>query len=140
MRMSYHQLIVAAQLVALAGLHISAAHAGNMSFISDAPMGKFTDEDIKFMNANLDAALAESRVRTIRSWSNASTGHSGTAEVLQAFAGPNDVPCKRVRVTNQAGKLTGKSQYTLCRIDGQAWNFVPNNYAPIPKAQSADKK
>jgi hypothetical protein len=136
MRVSNCQLAVVAVLVTL---FITQAHAGNMSFLRDAPMGKFTDEDMKLMNANLEATVADTKVRTVHTWSNQQTGYSGTAETLQAFAGPNSVPCKRVRITNRAGTLTGKGQYTLCKLEGKEWTVVPNDYAPAPQPKATSK-
>jgi len=109
------------------------AQAGNSTFIIDAPIGRFTDEDVKLMNANIEQTVADTKVRVVHSWSNPITKHSGTAESLQAFAGPGGVPCKRVRIANQAGSLKGQGQYTLCKVDGKEWTFVPNEYAPQPK-------
>ena len=140
MRVSYRPLIVTAQRIVLCLLLVPvlvpAVQAGNNSFISDAPMGKFTDEDIKLMNANIEATLADSKVRVMQAWSNPKTQHSGTAEILQAFAGPNGIPCKRVSVANRAGNLKGKSQYTLCKMDGKGWTYVPKDFASPPSANS----
>jgi hypothetical protein len=139
MRASYRQLLFAAQLMLLCLLQPSATQAGNNSYVSDAPIGKFTDEDMKLMNANLDATVADEKVRSVHSWSNPSTKHSGTAETLISYLGPNGIPCKRVTIANRAGNLTGKGQYTLCKMAEQGWTFVPNDYAPVPKAKATNK-
>jgi hypothetical protein len=139
MRVSNRQLAVAVPLLMLFLLQVPVARAGNMSFIKDAPMGKFTDEDMKLMNANLDTTWAKAKVQTGHSWSNPKTNHSGTAEALQAFEGPNGIPCKRVRISNRAGNLTAKSQYTLCKMENQGWMLVPNDYAPLPQPKTTGK-
>ena len=130
MRPSVRQVFPSLLATALFLLQTSLAQAGNSSFIIDAPIGRFTDEDIKLMNANIELTVADTKVRIVHSWSNPNTKHSGTAETLQALAGPDDVPCKRVRITNRAGNLKGQGQYTLCKVDGKDWTFVPNDYAP----------
>jgi hypothetical protein len=129
MRLSYRLRLAAAQLMALCLLHIAATQAGNNSFISDAPMGKFNDEDLRLMNANIDAALTDAKIRVVHSWSNLATKNSGTAETLQILVGPNGIPCKRIRVANSAGNLKGSGQYTLCKMEGKGWTFVPKDYA-----------
>ena len=128
MRVSCRPFVVAAQIVMLCLLQISATLAGNNSFISDAPIGKFTDEDLQMMNANIEATLADSKVRVEHAWNNPKTQHSGTAETLQAFSGPG-MPCKRISVTNRAGNLKGKGQYTLCKMVDKEWTYVPKDFA-----------
>jgi hypothetical protein len=133
MRQSFRQICAGSLIATLCLLQPPLAQAGNSSFIIDAPIGRFTDEDVKRMNANIDQTVVDTRVRVVHSWSNPATEHSGTAETLQAFTGPDGVPCKRVRIANRAGNLKGQGQYTLCKVDGKEWTFVPNDYAPHPK-------
>jgi hypothetical protein len=134
MRVSYRRLLFTLSLLWVCLLAIPATRAGNNSFISDAPIGKFTDEDMQLMNANLDAALSDAKLQVIHAWINPSTKHSGTAKALQAFNGPNGLPCKRVSVKNRAGNLKGSGQYTMCRMADKGWTFVPKDYASPPQS------
>jgi hypothetical protein len=133
MHATYRQLLFATQLATLCLGLCAATEAGNNSFVSDAPIGKFTEEDMTMMNVNLDATVADEKVRIVHSWNNPNTTHSGTAETLVTFAGPKGITCKRVSITNRASSLAGKGQYTLCKMPEQGWTFVPNEYAPMPK-------
>jgi hypothetical protein len=136
MGQSYRQIYASVLVATAYVLHAPFAQAGNSSFIIDAPIGRFTDEDVKLMNANIERTVVDTNVRVVHSWSNPITKYSGTAETLLVFAGPDGVPCKRVRIANRAGNLKGQGQYTLCKVDGKDWTFVPNDYAPQPKADA----
>jgi hypothetical protein len=137
MYVSYRQW-AAAQLLVLFLLHSAATLAGNTSFVSDAPIGRFTEEDLKLMNDNIDAALADQKLLVVHSWTNPQTKNSGTAEALRAFSGPNGIPCKRVRVTNRADSLKGQGQYTLCKMEGQGWTYVPKDFASPAQSKPAN--
>jgi hypothetical protein len=109
------------------------AHAGNLSYLKDAPIAKFNDEDVQLMTSNAQAVLADAKTPLSRSWANSKTNHSGTAESLLEFLGPKGIPCKRLRVTQRADGRESKATYTYCNMDAEGWRMVSSEFAPTPK-------
>ena len=133
--MKSHFGILRAALVAGAvlvfGMH--SAFANNLSFLKQAPVAAFTDQDYALMMENVELVLADATTPVKRDWKNSQTGHSGTAETLVVFNGPKGESCKRLRVTSKAGSRDGKAMYTLCKGDA-GWQLASSDYAPVPKS------
>jgi hypothetical protein len=130
---SYNLAIKCVPVFLLALLQMNTTQAGNLSFLKDGPIAKFSDEDVKLMSENVDAALADAKTHVVRQWASTTADNSGTVETLQAYAGPNGIACKRLRITTRAGNLTGKSIYTWCDMEAKGWTLVPSDFAPPPK-------
>lgn len=104
------------------------ARAQDWQSLKDTAVALFDAEDIRLMIANADAVAELAGTPSSRSWNNAATGHSGTAESLRAFAGPAGVPCKSLRVTNIADERRGVTTYSVCKFASCGWRVVPREY------------
>jgi hypothetical protein len=116
---------------------VGTVNAGNLSFLRNSPMASFNDEDVRLMMANAEAAVLDTKLRSPRTWENPATKHTGTAETLLSYSGPNGIACKRLRIANQAGSNKGRATFTVCNRDEKGWQLVPSDFAPVPKAAPA---
>jgi hypothetical protein len=106
----------------------AAAQEQDWSALADTAVAKFDARDIELMVENAKAVAERSETPSSGSWQNEATGHSGKAESLRSFAGPADVSCKTLRVTNVAGERRGVKTYTVCRFAACGWRVVPREY------------
>ena len=114
----------------------SPAHAGNLSFLYDAAIGKFDEMDLQLMTETATAVLNAAATPKKLSWENPRTGNRGSVETLIEFAGPNRDACKQLRIDNHAGSRHGRAMYTACNIDAAGWKLVPSDYASPPKKKA----
>src|SRR5262249_48915490 len=110
---------------------VLSAQAANLSFLHDSAMSEFNDEDVRLLTDAFNAVVADQKTPVSRKWKNDASGNSGELRALAAFPGPKGEACKRVRITNQAKKYSGKATYTVCKMP-EGWQLVPSDYAPMP--------
>ena len=101
---------------------MTASAQSGLGFLKTSPINYFTNEDIKLMKANADSLLESGAEGDKKQWSNAKTGHSGEAELMQSFSA-DGMSCKRVRVANQAKGLKSDATYPLCKYPGKGWRI-----------------
>lgn len=99
----------------------SAAAAG-FGFLSESPMGRFNDEDLRLMNESIDKALQAGEMGTPVRWANAQTSSSGEVTPQRAFESRGR-PCRDLRVVNRHRTLEASGIYTLCRDNGN-WKLA----------------
>jgi hypothetical protein len=124
------------QLLTLSGLQLFAgqvAYGSNWSFLKGAAIERFDDEDVRLLMATADEVVADPTTPATRQWKNDKTGHYGELRTLSEFSGPNNVRCKRLRVTNHADTRESKAVYTLCNMPPEGWRLVPSDFATPPK-------
>ena len=107
------------------------ARAANLSFLQDSAMGEFNEEDIRLLTSAFNAVVADPKTPATHKWKNDASGNGGELRSLAAFLSPKGESCKRVRITNQAKKTSGKATYTVCKMP-EGWQLVPSDYAPVP--------
>lgn len=118
MRGMQRQAALFAALLLAAG----SAVAAGFGFLTDTPVGKFNDDDLKMMNAAIDRALAAEPL-SVERWSNDRTGSSGEVSTQRAFE-HGGRPCRDLRVVNRHKSQENSGIYTLCR-DGSDWKLIP---------------
>jgi hypothetical protein len=97
------------------------ASAGNLSFLANSPLSYFTPEDMNLMQENSTRVLDAPGASPKQSWSNATTGASGWAQVRGQFTSSDGVPCKRLRIVNKAKGLESDATYTVCKYPDRGW-------------------
>jgi hypothetical protein len=117
-------------LSALTMFFCQATYADNWAFLKDTPLSKFSEEDRKMMMSNAVETVNDDSSTAARSWKNKKTSHSGTAQVLLAYAGPDNIPCKRIRIVNRAGDNQNRANYSVCKFADEGWKLVSNDFAP----------
>jgi len=99
-------------------------------------MEKLDDEDVRLLMEAVTAVVSDEVAPAKRQWKNQRTGHYGELRATSAFAGPNELRCKRLRIVNHAGTRESKSVYTMCDMPPDGWRLVPSDFAPPPKPKS----
>jgi surface antigen len=100
---------------------LSSASAGNLSFLDKSPLAYFKPDDMEMMHQNARKALDDSSANAKQTWSNASTGASGWAQVRSGFKSTDGASCKRLRIVNKAKGLQSDATYTLCKSAEGDW-------------------
>lgn len=90
--------------------------------LEDTPFAKFEEDDLQLFLAASRKALNETPDNQPVRWENPATGNRGELTVLQTFASKG-LPCKRVRVTNEAAGRKSTNDLQACRVDGK-WKLV----------------
>lgn len=112
----------------------TAAFAGNLSFLTGAPISRFTDEDVSLMTQNAEQVLDSESPVAKHEWSNPRTGAAGFAEARGHFTATNGRLCKRLRVSNRAKGIATASEatYTICKHEDRGWTLDPSATAKPP--------
>lgn len=115
------------------------AVAGNLSFLDDATISKFKEQDVKLLMETVDKALDSADPHAALSWSNPKTGNSGDVSTVGRFTSTDGHPCKRLRVLNRAKGTESKGDYTLCKVPDRGWLLNPEaRPAPADAARSPE--
>lgn len=102
-----------------------AVQALDLTFMDQAPIRFFDDEDMKRMSDAADKALAEAKDGEEVQWSNDQTGSSGTITPVRSFT-RQDKDCRRLKVVNlarQATRGSSTSNLDFCSVDG-TWKIL----------------
>ena len=99
-----------------------AAQAAGFGFLSETPLGRFNENDIRLMNGAIEKALAAGEVGAPVSWTGDGTRSSGEVTVQRAFESRGQA-CRDLRVVNRHRQLESAGIYTLCR-EGADWRVV----------------
>jgi hypothetical protein len=120
-------------LIALGACGASMALAqSNLGDFSDAPMAKFTPEDMEMLWATVDAVSLTRKPGTAKNWENAATGSGGTIKLLNVFTSTDGRDCRRLRVDNHAKKVKGSSKQIVCAAPDGKW-MIDADARPAPK-------
>ena len=114
-----HRWILAGALLACGGV---AAQVG-IGFLSETPMSRFNEDDVKLMTGAIDKSLAAAEIGTTVRWANEATSSSGEVTAQRAFEHMGR-PCRDLRVVNRHRRLENSGVYTMCRDNGR-WTPVP---------------
>ena len=101
-------------------LPLAAAAQSSLGFLKDSPISYFNGDDTTLLKNNAYAVLDSKAQGAKGQWSNPKTGHSGEAEVLEAFSA-DGMACKRLRVANAAKGVKSEATYALCNYPGKGW-------------------
>ena len=117
---------VTATLLALsAALAPPLARGMDLSFLGQAPLRFFSDQDLRLMGDAMDQALNDAEDGESISWSNEQTGNSGTIKPLRGFS-HQGLDCRRVEIINRAKKATrgdATSRVDYCKAD-ETWRVL----------------
>jgi len=114
--------VLVAALAALL-LPLSGAHAFDVRFLKETPIGKFSKEDLSMMQATARKALSEAPDGTLVEWSNPKTGSSGTVKPLDTFQ-QKGLKCRRTEFTNKYKTLFGGSTIVACEVKKGEWKYA----------------
>ena len=111
---------VLAVLIALTT--VPAAAQNWVSLLKNTPAERFDEEDLRLFLDNARKTLAEGKVNETSSWENPRTRARGEITVLRTFESKG-LPCKEVRMHNEAQGRKNTSNLSLCQVEGK-WRLV----------------
>ncbi len=104
--------------LAWSGLSIAA----NISFLNDAAMSEFKDDDVMMLQSNIDEALTLPEGET-KAWENPVTGAHGRITVLAPHS-RDGRECRKLRVENHARGRSGEGDWNYCRTTEGRWELT----------------
>ncbi len=118
-------LLVAVWLVGATTPGIVVASGGNIGFLKDAPLTRFTGPDREMFGKNLNTALEQNADGEVRRWQNPDTGSAGEIELVRSFT-QDSKRCRGVRISNRArGYAEAKTDTVFCRETDGRWKVLP---------------
>ena len=98
----------------------TAASAANLGFLKDAPIARFTEQDLTLFKQTLDEVLDKGADGEARRWSNPETKAGGEIKAIKSFE-RGATPCRRVAISNAAKGLSASGQYNFCKQPTGQW-------------------
>lgn len=123
--MRFKNIATAALLAFAAAGAPVAVQALDLTFLDQAPIRFFNDEDLKLLSDAADKALDEAKDGEDVSWSNDQTGSSGTITPVRSFTRQGK-DCRRLSVVSlarQATRGSATSNVDFCEVDG-TWRIL----------------
>ncbi len=108
-------------LAILLSLVVLNTYAINLMFMSkQAPARKFSDEDWQYLDRAIIHSLQYVNNGASHIWDNPNTPAEGMVEVLESLTN-NDLPCRRLRLTNHYKQLQGVTEFVFCKQPDGEW-------------------
>jgi surface antigen len=108
-------------LALLCALASPTLFAFNSHWLNESPLRYFTDEDWELAKQAVQKALRDDpQTASEQAWDNPESGHSGSAHAGPA-ATENGRSCRQLRISNQAGGLSGSTTQSWCRQADDSW-------------------
>jgi hypothetical protein len=101
---------------------VPAAAQNWVRLLKNTPAERFDEEDLRLFLDNARKTLAEGKVNETSSWENPKTRARGELTVLRTFESKG-LPCKEVRMHNEAQGRKNTSELSLCQVEGK-WRLV----------------
>ena len=101
--------------------HCAPGQAFNTSFLTDAPISRFNDDDIAIMLSTLTTALNDSENGVETEWKNPATDNRGSVTPLDRTV-VDSRDCRTAIIRTIAGHLSGSARYLLCKADDGEWH------------------
>jgi surface antigen len=114
--------VLIALAAALAALAPVASAQNWVGILKNTPAERFDEEDLRLFLDASRKALNESPDNQTQSWENPKTRAHGDITVLRSFESKG-LPCKEVRVRNEAQGRKGDNKLNLCKKDDK-WRLV----------------
>lgn len=96
-----------------------------VGLLKNTPAERFDEEDLRLFLDNARKTLAEGKVNETSSWENPKTRARGEITVLRNFESKG-LPCKEVRMHNEAQGRKNTSELSLCQVEGK-WRLLSSS-------------
>jgi surface antigen len=93
-----------------------------IGLLKNTPAERFDEEDLRLFLDHARKALNEAPDNQPMSWENPKTRHRGELTVMRSFE-YKGLPCKELRVRNEAQGRKGDNTFNLCKADGK-WRLL----------------
>ena len=120
--------LLLAMILALAGAPAMAQYA---SLLRDSAAQRFDEEDLRIFMDTARKTLAEGAAGQTASWENPKTRARGEMTVLRTYE-YKGLPCKEVKVHNEAQGRKGTNTFNMCEKDGK-WRLLSGSQAQKAK-------
>jgi hypothetical protein len=116
---------IAVCIMAIAVLLAAArgASAASLGFLSRSAEGKFTDEDVRILQATALSLLSGGVLGQSQDWSNPNSTAHGTLTIVKVFQSAEGFSCKSLRVENRASGLLNRLTFPVCEIRPGDWKI-----------------
>lgn len=110
------------------GLSLAAASvfAFNLSFLDDAAIARFNEQDIDMMIETLEQTLEHGKDGVVVEWENPKTRNHGSVTPLNSKI-HEGFHCRDADIKNFAGTFTGRTIRLMCKTDDGSWRVVPTS-------------
>ncbi len=99
-------------------------YAINLMFMSkQAPARKFSDEDWQYLDRAIIHSLQHVNNGASYNWNNPASPAIGMIEVLDSMT-MNNLPCRRLRLTNNYEQLRGVTEFVFCKQPDGEWKVA----------------
>ena len=109
----------------IAAVAAPAAAQNWVRLLKNTPAERFDEEDLRLFLDNARQTLAEGKVNETSSWENPKTRARGEITVLRNFESKG-LPCKEVRMHNEAQGRKNTSELSLCQVEGK-WRLLSSS-------------
>ena len=109
----------------IAAVAAPAAAQNWVRLLKNTPAERFDEEDLRLFLDNARKTLAEGKVNETSSWENPKTRARGELTVLRNFESKG-LPCKEVRMHNEAQGRKNTSELSLCQVEGK-WRLLSSS-------------
>ena len=99
-----------------------------VGLLKNTPAERFDEEDLRIFMGTGRKALAEAADNETVKWENPKTRARGEITVVRRFEWKS-LPCREVRVYNEAQGRKGNSTFHLCQADGR-WRALAPSQVP----------
>jgi surface antigen len=122
--------IAATALVALTH-SASTIAVGNIGFLKDTPLTRFSGPDQALLETNVTEALNSTADGEVRHWQNPNTGSSGEIAILKSLD-QQGKRCRQTRITNRArGYSEAKTDFLFCLEPDGRWKVASPAKEPV---------
>ena len=108
--MKQHQISTILALI----FSLQVAHAANYSFLKNAPIADFNEDDVAIMEENLYKSLDKLEDGKKSAWKNDKTGNAGLAQPVKTYDKAGKT-CRSLRLVNRSKKSLNESVYDFCK-------------------------
>ena len=123
-------LAIATWLAAVASPGVAATSGGNLGFLKDAPITRFTGADLQMFRSNVADALEQAADGDSRRWQNPKTGSSGEIALVKTFE-QDGKRCRRTRIINRArGYAEAHTDAVFCKEADGRWKVLTQTKQP----------
>jgi surface antigen len=108
-------------LAAAALLCAYGTHANNLGFLKNTASALLTDEDRELQRAAIMVVLEDPNAKSAKDWKNPHSGHSGSIQSLGNYRSDDALPCRKLKISNQADGLKNEATYPVCKTTSGEW-------------------
>ena len=116
------RILMASSLALNTWLTSTPAHNAGVSFLKEAPVRFFNEEDRRLFKEAVQRTLEKVPDGEISSWKNPATESAGVMKPIRTYQ-DNGTTCRTVEILNRAAGRTGESVIDFCKQADGKWKL-----------------